>query len=115
MKRALALTLLALPLFAQIPYTEKPAYARSHDFDLQHVKLELSFDLPAHKLMGTATLRVAPYTGDVRELQLDSAGLEIESVTIGGRTQKFQTLDDKLAVTLDRQYPAGEAVDVVIK
>src|ERR1035438_8022984 len=41
MKRALALTLLALPLFAQIPYTEKPTYARSHDFDLQHVKLEL--------------------------------------------------------------------------
>src|ERR1017187_4395340 len=37
MKRALALTLLALPLFAQIPYTEKPTYARSHDFDLQHV------------------------------------------------------------------------------
>ena len=115
MKRALALTLLALPLFAQIPYTEKPAYARSHDFDLQHVKLELSFDLPAHKLLGTATLRVAPLAGDVRELALDSVDLDIEAVTVTGRSATFHTGEDHLYVTLDRQYPAGTPIDVVIK
>src|ERR1039458_548848 len=115
MKRALALTLLALPLFAQIPYTEKPTYARSHDFDLQHVKLELSFALPAHKLLGTATLRVAPLAGDVRELALDSVDLDIEAVTVTGRSATFHTGEDHLYVTLDRQYPAGTPIDVVIK
>ena len=115
MKRALTLTLLAFPLLAQIPYTEKPSYARSHDFDLQHVKLELSFDLPAHKLLGTATLRVAPLAGDVRELALDSAGLDIESVTVAGRSATFHTGENQLYVTLDRQYPAGASIDAVIK
>ena len=58
MKPALLLALLLTPAFSQNPYNEKPSYARSRDFDLQHLKLELSFDLPARKLLGTA-LRMA--------------------------------------------------------
>ncbi|HUI54806.1 MAG TPA: M1 family aminopeptidase [Bryobacteraceae bacterium] len=115
MKRTLAAILLAFPLLAQIPYTEKPSYGRSHDFDLQHLKLELSFDLDARKLLGAATLRVAPLTGDVRELELDSAALDIESVTVGGHALTFRTAGDKLYIVLDRQYAAGTPVDFVIK
>jgi aminopeptidase N len=115
MKRALLLCLLAVPLAAQDPYNEAPAYARSHDFDLQHVKLELSFDLPAREIKGTATLRMAPLAGDLRELWLDSAGLTIESVTAGGRALAFRTTDDRLYITLDRQYAAGTAVDFAVR
>ena len=78
MKSALLLALLLTPAFSQNPFNEKPSYARSRDFDLQHLKLELAFDLPAKKLLGTATLRMAPLTGDVHELVLDSADLNIE-------------------------------------
>ncbi|SPE28974.1 putative Membrane alanyl aminopeptidase [Candidatus Sulfopaludibacter sp. SbA3] len=113
MKLALVLAL-AAPVFAQAPYNEKPTYARSREFDLQNLKLELSFDLPARKILGTATLRLEPLAGDLRELTLDSAALNIESVTVGGRKLAFQTADDKLTVTLDRQYPAGAPIDFVI-
>jgi aminopeptidase N len=115
MKRALLLCLAALPLVAQDPFNEKPAYGRTRDFDLQHLKLELSFDLPARKVLGTATLRMAPLAGDLREAALDSAGLAIESVTVAGRPLAFRTTDDKLYLTLDRQYPGGAPVDVVIR
>ena len=81
MKPAFLPALLLTPAFSQNPYNEKPSYARSRDFDLRHIKLELSFDLPAKKLNGAATLGMAPLAGDLRELVLDSAALNIESVT----------------------------------
>jgi len=115
MKPALLLLLLPASAFAQNPYNEKPSYARSRDFDLQHLKLELSFDLPAQKLLGTATLRMSPLSGDLRELALDSASLNIESITVSGRPLTFRTTDDKLYITLDRQYPSGKPIDFVIR
>ena len=113
MKSALPLFLLATA-FAQAPYNEIPTYARSRTFDLQNLKLELSFDLPARKIVGTATLRMAPLAGDLREMTLDSAALDIESVTVSGRKLAYQTAGDKLIVTLDRQYAAGAPIDFVI-
>ncbi len=115
MKPAFLLALLALPALAQNPYNEKPSYARSHDFDLQHLKLELAFDLPARKLLGTATLRMSPLAGDLREAVLDSAGLNIESVTVAGRPLAFHTTEDRLYITLDRQYPSGAPVDFAVR
>jgi len=115
MKSALLLALLLTPAFSQNPYNEKPSYARSRDFDLQHLKLELSFDLPAKKLLGAATLRMAPLSSDLRELVLDSAALKIESITAAGHSVAFHTADDKLYIALDRQYPAGTPIDFVIR
>jgi aminopeptidase N len=114
MKTALLLTLAAAS-FAQAPYNEKATYARSRDFDLQHLKLDLSFDLDARKIMGTAMLRMSPLAGDLRELTLDSGALNIESVTVGGRKLEFHSAGEQLIVTLDKQYAAGAPVDFVIR
>jgi aminopeptidase N len=115
MRPAFLFALVVGALSAQNPYNEKPAYARSRDFDLQHLKLELSFDLPARKIIGTATLRMAPLAGDLRELALDSAGLSIDSVSIAGRPLTFRTTDDQLYITLDRQYPGAVPLDFVVR
>ena len=109
------LLLLGQALFAQNPYNEIPEYARSRTFDLQHLKLELAFDLPRRELLGTATLRLAPLAGDLREVALDSAGLNIESITEAGRKLDFRTTDQKLFITLNRQYAAGTPVEFVIR
>ena len=104
MKPAFLPALLLTPAFSQNPYNEKPSYARSRDFDLRHIKLELSFDLPAKKLNGAATLGMAPLAGDLRELVLDSAALNIESVTAAGRPLAFHTADDKLFESSRRRW-----------
>ena len=114
MMRLAVFALAVAGAFAQNPYNEVPNYGRSRDFDLQHLKLELSFDLESRNLLGTATLTVAPLSGDVRELSLDSAGLEIDSVTSAGRKLAFRTEEQKLIVSLDRQYASGTAVAVTV-
>ncbi len=113
--RPAILLLLASAVFAQNPFNEKPSYARSRDFDLQHLKLELAFDLPARKVLGTATLRFAPLSGDLREVTLDSSGLQIDSVTVAGRPIQFRTADNQLVLAMDRQYAAGAPVEVAIR
>src|SRR5437899_1394372 len=105
-KSILLIALVVLPTCAQDPYNEKPSYGRSRDFSLRHIKLELSFDLPMRRLMGVATLRMAPLGDGLREVCLDSAKLAINTVTIEGRQLEFHTADDKLYVALDREYPA---------
>jgi aminopeptidase N len=115
MKTILLIALVVLPISAQDPYNEKPSYGRSRDFDVQHVKLELSFDLPVRKLMGTATLRIAPLADDLNEVLLDSSRLAIERVTIEGRQLEFHADDDKLYIALDRRYPTGAALDLIVK
>jgi aminopeptidase N len=112
------LTLLLLPLLgalAQSPYNEKPSYARSRDFDLQHLKLELAFNLDQRQINGVATLQLAPLAGDLREIALDSAALEIDGITVGGRAAKFRTAGEKLYITLDGQAPAGAPLEVAVK
>jgi len=96
MKAVLAVLRLWLPLWlplcvglAQSPFNEKPSYARNRDFDLQHLKLELAFDLPQQKLIGTATLRMAPLAGDLREIALDSGALAIDGITSAGVPRSF--------------------------
>ena len=116
MKSALFLLLLiGQAVLAQNPYNEKAEYARSRTYDLQHLKLELAFDLSRRELLGTATLRMAPLAGDLREVALDSAGLKIESITEAGRKLDFRTTDQQLFITLTRQYPAGRPVEFVIR
>jgi aminopeptidase N len=115
MRPALLLSLLLVPAFAQSPYLEKPTYARSRDFDLQHLKLDLSFDLAARKILGTATLRVAPLDGDLREISLDSSELAIDGISIAGKPAAFRLGGDKLYVALDRQYPAGTALEIAVR
>jgi aminopeptidase N len=115
MRYALLLATAVLPLVAQDPYNEPPSYGRSRDFDLQHLKLDLSFDVPARKVMGTATLRLSPMAGDLHEIALDSAGLQVEGVTVAGRSARFRADGDKLYITLEGQYAAGASLDVAVR
>ena len=39
----------------------------------------------------------------------------MESITVGGRTLQFRTAEDKLYITMDRQYAAGTPLDFVVR
>jgi aminopeptidase N len=115
MKCMVFLLLLSSTVCAQDPYNEKPTNGRGRDFNVSHIKLELSFDLPTRSLEGTATLSIAPLTHDLPEVALDSSKLLIESVTIKGRPMRYRTTDDKLYVELDHRSASGALMDLVIK
>ncbi|HEY4979272.1 MAG TPA: hypothetical protein VII25_08925, partial [Candidatus Acidoferrum sp.] len=90
-------------------------YARSKDYDLQHSKVVLKFDLDQKKVMGDVTHTVSILKPGTDKLSFDSVGLQIQSVSVNKSSAKFETTDSKLNVSLPRAAKAGDKFEVEIK
>jgi aminopeptidase N len=105
----LAIFFVALDLRADEPY------ARSRDYDLQHSRIALRFDLDQKKVIGDVTHSLTILRDSISKIVLDSAGLTIQSVTVNKSAAKFETKDDKLIIPLTTAAHAGEKFDVTIR
>jgi len=105
----LATLLAALQLRADEPY------ARSRDYDLQHSRIALRFDLDQKKVIGDVTHTLTILTDGTPKIVFDSVGLTIETVTVNKSAAKFETKDDKLFITLPAAAHSGEKFDVAIR
>jgi aminopeptidase N len=91
------------------------AYARTRDYDLQHSRIALRFDLEQKKVLGEVTHTISILRDGTAKIAFDSAGLTIQSVTVNKATAKFETTTDKLIVPLPAVAKAGEKFDVAIR
>jgi aminopeptidase N len=77
------------PVLTSADAVDTSTYARPAEARVTHVSLDLDADFEAKRLGGTATLDIQSAPG-VREIVLDSRGLEIRTVTDGrGRALPF--------------------------
>jgi aminopeptidase N len=90
-------------------------YARSKDYDLQHSKIVLRFDLDQKKVIGDVTHTVSLLRDDLNSIWFDSVGLQIDSVRLNKSNAEFETADTRLIVTLPKPSKAGDKFDVEIK
>jgi aminopeptidase N len=105
----LTILLVTLRLRADEPY------ARSRDYDLQHSRIVLRFDLDQKKVIGDVTHTLTILRDSTSKIIFDSAGLTIQSVTVNKSSAKFETKDDKLIIPLATSARAGEKFDVNIR
>jgi aminopeptidase N len=105
----LAVFVAAAPLHADEPY------ARSREYDLQHSKISLRFDLEQKKVFGDVTHSVSVLRDGTTKIAFDSVGLSIHSVTLNKSTAKFETTADKLIVPLSAPAKAGDKFDIAIR
>src|ERR1700716_1912336 len=80
----LAIFIAALQLHADEPY------ARSRDYDLQHSKIALRFDVEQKKVFGDVTHSLAILRDGTAKVAFDSVGLAIQSVTVNKSPAKFE-------------------------
>lgn len=106
---ALAILFVAVQLHADRPY------APSRDYDLQHSRIALRFDLNQKEVIGDVTHTLTILRDGTSEIAFDSAGLTIESVTVNKSHSKFETKDDKLIIPLSSPAHIGEKFDVSIR
>src|SRR5271154_1845946 len=97
------------PAFADEPY------ARSRDYDLQHSKIVLRFDVPQKQVIGDVTHTLAILRDNTAKISFDSVGLTIHSVTVDRAPAKFETTDSKLVVALPESAKTGQKFDIEIK
>src|SRR5216683_1741722 len=105
----LAISISALRLRADEPY------ARSRDYDLQHSRIALRFNLEQKKVIGDVIHTLTVLREATSKIVFDSAGLTIQNVTVNKSPAKFETKDGKLSVALPAAARAGEKLNIEIR
>ena len=111
----LCLLISGLTLRAQNPYNQRPSERRTREFHVQHLRLELSVDVLARSISGTAVYRFVLLSDGLRGAQLDAARLDVKSVTVDGHSVPFRSAAEKLYLDFGRPYAKGSVVEVVIQ
>jgi aminopeptidase N len=115
--RATILTLaaVALMLTTSVSVRADEPYARNRDYDLQHSKIALRFDVEQKKVIGDVTHSLALLRDGISKIEFDSVGLTIQSITVNKAPVKFETTASKLIVALPAEAHSGEKFDVEIR
>src|SRR5437762_1254160 len=118
LRRSLAFPALAVLLtcFLAAPklLADEP-YARSRDYDLQHSKISLRFDLEQKKVLGEVTHSLSILRDGTAKIVFDSAGLTIQKVTVNKAAAKFETTAEKLIIPLASEAKAGDKFEITIR
>src|SRR5438309_9826786 len=90
-------------------------YARSRDYDLQHSKIALRFDLDQKKVLGEVTHSLSILRDGTAKIVFDSAGLVIQKVTVNRTAAKFETTGEKLIIPLAAETKSGDKLEIVVR
>ncbi|HEY0426624.1 MAG TPA: M1 family metallopeptidase [Pyrinomonadaceae bacterium] len=99
---------------AQIPKTN---FNRSRTYDVQHYIIRLSFDRAARRVFGDTTVQLKPLQNDFKQLELDAAQMNFESVKLepSGTDLQFRQAGEKIIITLDKNYSPNDSISVRLK
>ncbi|HEY6128854.1 MAG TPA: M1 family aminopeptidase [Candidatus Acidoferrum sp.] len=112
-RRWLLLGLVAMLLGTQ-SIADEP-FARSKDYELQHSKIALKFDIEQKKVIGDVTHSLTVLRDGTNKLAFDSVGLTIQSVMVNKAATKFETTATKLVVPLSTAAKKADKFEVEIK
>ncbi len=100
------------------PFTlpgDRPTWGRDRPYRVEHLRLELSFDLRRRSLSGVATTTFHPRVDGLREAVFDAIDLDVESVTDDrGRALPFVSTDRALRIDLGRARPSSRPITTVV-
>ena len=113
--RVWLLSVVAAAILLAVQARADEPFARSRDYDLQHSKIALKFDVEQKKVIGDVTHTLAVLNDGTGKLEFDSVGLTIQSVTVNKTVAKFEITDKKLIVPLASAAKKGDQFEVEIK
>ena len=90
-------------------------YARNRDYDLQHSKIALRFDVEQKKVIGEVTHTLTILREGAPKVAFDSVGLTIQTVTVNKAPAKFESTASKLIVPLPAVAHSGDKFDIDIR
>ncbi|MEM8487193.1 MAG: M1 family aminopeptidase [Bacteroidota bacterium] len=73
-------------------YNDQQFVEPASSFDVQHTALDLAFDFPGERVIGTATHRLVATAQLLTHIQLDAKDMEIRDVSIKRPGQEFESI-----------------------
>jgi len=110
----LAMAFILITSFVALQLRADEPYARSRDYDLQHSKIAMRFDVEQKKVLGDVTHSISILRDGTTQVAFDSVGLSIQSVTVNKSPAKFTTTAANLNVPLPATH-TGEKFDIAIR
>jgi aminopeptidase N len=95
-----------------IPYNA----AHTFEHDIEHIKIEISFDWEKKRAKGRTTLTMHPWFYATDKATLDAKNFDIHSVTFDGSSTplKYDYNNEQLVVYLGKQYTRSESFKLKI-
>ncbi|MBC8328120.1 MAG: DUF3458 domain-containing protein, partial [Planctomycetes bacterium] len=113
--------LLLLLAAAALPAQQVDVYSRpvqvepSHDFDVQHYRVTLSFDLEAKTFQGENRITLRPLRDDWDRIRLDAVDLVVDAVRdADDRPLVFRQADGSLEVDFPEPYAYAQVVEFTV-
>src|SRR5262249_60970563 len=100
----------SITVVAQFPVPQQTAppvqYPRSHNYDVQHYRIEASFDWQEKSISGTTTITFKPFTNNVKEIEVDAGNMTIKAVTLdsGSPLSLLYVNKEKIYTTVGQDY-----------
>ena len=95
---------------------DRPVWGRDRPFAVEHIALDLSFDLPRGEVRGVATTTFRPRVDGLREAVFDAIELDVESVSdASGRALPFTVGERTLRVDLGRPRSSRRRITTVVR
>jgi aminopeptidase N len=97
-------------------YARPRQFERSRDYDAQHYRIKLTFDLDKKKFWGSNTITLKPLRDDFEECVLDAEELSVTSVAgQTGTPLQFKQTEKQLIVRLSRSYDYGDEIKFCVE
>ena len=113
-RAAAAAATCALALLLSLPLRADEPYARTRDYDLQHSKIVLKFDIDQRKVIGDVTHSISILRDNTSRVSFDSVGLTIGLVSVNKSPAKYETSASKLNVYLPGSPHIGDKFEIEI-
>ncbi|MGB3766918.1 MAG: M1 family metallopeptidase [Phormidesmis sp.] len=82
---------------------------------VEHIALDLAFDIPHKSYSGTCKVRIAPVVDNTDKLVMDAVDLKIASVKVGKTDQKFDYDGEQLQIRLAQPAKFGKSFTLTIE
>lgn len=97
-----------------LPDVEPYQASKTKYFNLEHTKLQVSFDWEKRYLNGKANVTLSPNAYPQDSLVLDAKGFDITSIKLQGEDLSYTYDSLQLCIDLNRTISVGEKIDVEI-
>jgi aminopeptidase N len=99
---------------AQKPTEAQSNETRSRDFDIKHIRLNLTIDPPQSFIEGTATITLTSFRDELDAVELDASELHVSEVRQGGRRLGFESFKERLLVRLRSPVRRGASLKLQV-
>lgn len=110
------LLVISVPFPQKIDVSQRPQQVeRSHDYDVQHYRLELAFDLEEKRFWGTNTVTLSPLKDGFQDCILDAEELRVTAAKSSENNPlAFEQTDRHLIVRFPQPFSYGDHVSFTI-